>query len=84
MLAAVGDLGDGVGVLLGVAGHTGFDFRDAHLVQQLGDSDLVLLGEYHTCLLFTVAQGAVAQCEVFVEVNIFCHFREGVEWTQIV
>ena len=81
VFAAVGDLGDGIGVLLGVTGHTGLDLRDAHLVQQLGDGYLILFGKDHAGLLLAVAQGAVAQGEVRAESHVFGDLRKCVKGT---
>ena len=59
LLAALRDLGDGAEIAFGGDGKPRLDDVDAHVVQQLGDLELFLVGHCGAGGLLTVAQGRV-------------------------
>ena len=59
VLGAPGDLADRLEVAFGGDGKTGFDDVDAHVVEHLGDLELLLEAHGGAGALFAVAQGGV-------------------------
>ncbi len=59
VLGALGDLVDGGEITLGRDRETGLDDVDAHVVEQLGDFELLLVGHGGAGALLAVAQGGV-------------------------
>ncbi len=59
VLGALGDLVDGVEVALRRDRESGLDDVDAHLVEQFGDAEFLLVGHGGARALLAVAQGGV-------------------------